>query len=379
MFTSHTKTAGPAGLSAAIRLKQLANEQEKPLSVCVVEKGAAVGAHILSGNVFEPRALNELIPDWKERGAPLETEVVDDRFLFLSETGSTQVPNALLPKTLDNHGNYIISLGQLVRWMGEQAEELEVEVYPGFAAAEVLYNDDGGVAGIATRDVGLNKDGSKKDTFERGCELRARQTLFAEGCRGSCSEEVMKTFNLREEAGADQQSYAIGYKEVWQIDEDKLEPGLVLHSWGWPLQGSSPTDKNYGGAFLYHMKPNLILAGFVTGLDYENPHINPYMTFQQWKHHPEISKHLEGGECISYGARCLNEGGLYAIPKLTFPGGALVGCAAGFLNAMKIKGSHTAIKSGTCAVLEMKSSSANITLSLSLSTLHTHTHNTIIL
>lgn len=341
--------AGPAGLSAAIRLKQLAAENDKQLSVCVVEKAAEVGAHILSGNVFEPRALDELIPDWKEKGAPLDTPVVDDKFLFLSETGATRVPNVLLPSTLDNHGNYIISLSQLVRWLGQQAEELEVEVYPGFAAAEVLYNDDGGVAGIATRDVGLNKDGSKKETFERGTELRARQTLFAEGCRGSCSEEVMKTFGLREEAGADPQSYAIGYKEVWQIDEDKLEPGLVLHSWGWPLQGSSPSDLNYGGAFLYHMKPNLILAGFVVGLDYENPHLNPYMTFQQWKHHPEISKHLNGGECISYGARVLNEGGLYAIPKLTFPGGALVGCAAGFLNAMKIKGSHTAIKSGMVA------------------------------
>eukprot|EP00939_MAST-03C_sp_MAST-3C-sp1_P002020 g2020.t1 len=341
--------AGPAGLSAAIRLKQLANETGKQLSVCVVEKGAAVGAHILSGNVFEPRALDELIPDWKEKGAPIDTPVVDDKFLFLSETSATRVPNVLLPKTLDNHGNYIISLGQLVRWLGEQAEELEVEVYPGFAASEVLYNDDGGVAGIATRDVGLNKDGTRKDTFEPGCELRARQTLFAEGCRGSCSEEVMKTFGLREEAGADPQSYAIGYKEVWQIDEDKLEPGLVLHSWGWPLQGSSPTDKNYGGAFLYHMKPNLVLAGFVVGLDYENPYLNPYQTFQQWKHHPSIKEHLEGGECISYGARCLNEGGLYSIPKLTFPGGALVGCAAGFLNAMKIKGSHTAIKSGMVA------------------------------
>lgn len=341
-----TVGAGPAGLAAAIRLKQLAIEKGEDLSVCVVEKGAEVGAHILSGNVFEPRALDELLPDWRERGAPVETAVAEDTFMILSEKSSLALPNFLLPSQLHNEGNYVISLGQLVRWLGEQAEELGVEVYPGFAAAEVLYHADGGVAGVATRDVGIAKDGSYKDSFEPGCELRARQTLFAEGCRGSCSEAVMKQFDLR--ADSQPQTYALGLKEVWEVPAERIQPGLVQHTLGWPLQ-SSLLDKTYGGGFLYHMGPNKILLGLVIGLDYENPYINPYREFQRWKEHPSIRQQLEGGECISYGARCLNEGGFHAIPKLTVPGAALIGCSAGFLNAQKIKGSHTALKSGMVA------------------------------
>lgn len=343
-----TVGGGPAGLAAAIRLKQRALEQGTDLSVCVVEKGAELGAHILSGNVFETRALDELIPDWREKECPVETEVTEDAFLVLpNDSTGFQIPNMLLPSQLDNHGNYIISLSQLVRWLGDQAEELGVEIYPGFAASEVLYSEDGSaVVGVATRDVGVGKDGENKSTFERGMELRARQTLFSEGCRGSCSEEIMEKFGLREDA--DVQTYGLGIKEVWEVPEENLRPGFVQHTLGWPLQ-KSPLDKTFGGTFLYHMKPNLILIGMVVGLDYENPFLNPYKEFQRWKHHPQIMKHLEGGECISYGARALNEGGYHAIPRLTFPGGALVGCSAGFLNSVKIKGSHTAIKSGMVA------------------------------
>jgi len=349
--------AGPAGLSAAIKLKQLCNETDKQLSICVVEKGAEVGSHILSGNVLESRALDELLPDWREMGGPdgggppMGTEVKEDKFtVLLGETSSFTVPNFLLSmiKQIDNHGNHIISLSQMCRWLGQQAEEMEIEIYPGFAASEVLYSEDGGVMGIATRDMGIDKDGTAKGTYTRGMEIKGRQVLFAEGARGSCSEELMETFELREAAGADPQTYGLGVKEVWEIPEEKCTPGLVMHTYGWPLQ-KSLNDKVYGGAFLYHMAPNKVLCGFVVGLDYENPYLSPYQTFQTWKHHPEISKHLEGGECVSYGARVLNEGGFYSIPKLTFPGGALIGCSAGFLNAFKIKGTHTAMKSGMLA------------------------------
>lgn len=344
--------AGPAGLSAAIRLKQLAIEKKIDLNICVVEKGAEVGAHILSGNVFEPKALDELFPDWQNMGAPLETKAGSDRFLVLSETSSIGLPNLLLPPQLHNDGNYIISLSKLVRWLAEQAEALGVEIYPGFAASLVLYDEEGAVRGVATKDVGIAKDGSKKDTFEQGIELIARNTLFAEGCRGSCSEEVMQRFKLRDTSVANKevnvQTYGLGIKEVWQVPDDKFQKGYIQHTLGWPLQ-SSPFSQVFGGTFLYHMEPNLVLLGMVVGLDYQNPYLSPYKEFQRWKTHPEVSRHLEGGECISYGARCLNEGGYHSIPKLTFPGGALLGCGAGFLNSVKIKGSHTAMKSGMLA------------------------------
>jgi electron-transferring-flavoprotein dehydrogenase len=340
--------AGPAGLAASIRLKQLAETTGTDLSVCVVEKAAQVGNHILSGNVFEPRALNDLIPNWRELGAPLDTPVTSDHFHFLvNGDKSFELPQLLLPPELHNHGNYIISLAKLTRWMAEHAESLGVEIYAGFSASEVLYGPDGkSVRGVATRDVGLDKSGKPKPSFERGMELHARQTLFGEGCRGSCSEDVMKKLNLRE--GVQPQTYGLGVKEVWEVPEDKIRPGLVQHTLGWPLQ-DGPFSKTFGGSFLYHMKPNLVLIGFVVGLDYANPYISPYSEFQRWKHHPVVRQHLEGGTCISYGARCLNEGGYHAIPKLSFPGGALIGCSAGFLNAVKIKGSHTAMASGQIA------------------------------
>ena len=301
--------AGPAGLSAAIKLKQLALAQGTEVSVCVLEKGAEVGAHILSGNVFEPRALEELFPNFKdmEDPPPLDTPVMDDKFLYLHgpESSAISIPNILLPSQLHNDGNYVISLNQLVRWMGAQAEELGVEVYPGFAASEVLYDEDGSVKGIATRDAGISKEGDIKGTFARGMELRARQTLFAEGARGSCSEEVQAKFDLRKDAQP--QTFGLGIKEVWEIPEEKFKAGYVQHTLGWPLQNSL-LDKTFGGSFLYHQKPNLVLIGFVVGLDYENPYLNPYKEFQRWKTHPEIKTHLEGGSCISYGARVLNEG-----------------------------------------------------------------------
>jgi electron-transferring-flavoprotein dehydrogenase len=338
---------GPAGLSAAIKFKQLCNEKQKDLKVCVVDKGAELGAHILSGNVFEPKALNELVPDWKAKGAPLETEVTDDHFFILpNKTSSFEIPHALLPSQLNNDGNYIISLGKLVRWLGDQAGELGVDVFPGFAASEVLYGDKGEVVGIATGDMGIGKDNKPKSSFTRGMELRAKQTLFAEGCRGSCTESIIKRFDLRK--NSQMQTYGLGLKEVWEVPEDKCHPGRVQHTLGFPLQ-SSLLDKTFGGSFLYHMKPNLLLVGFVVGLDYENPYLSPYQEFQQWKHHSLIAAQLEGGKCIAYGARVLNEGGYHAIPKLTFPGGALIGCSAGFLNSIKIKGSHTAMKSGMLA------------------------------
>mgnify|MGYP005846064639 CR=1 FL=1 len=274
------------------------------------------------------------------------TPVKDDEFLILSEDKSIGIPNFLLPSQLHNDGNFIISLSQLCRWLGTKAEELGVEIYPGFAASDVVYDESGAVKGIATRDVGLDKEGKPKETFERGVELHARQTLFAEGARGSCSESVMEKFNLRKDCQP--QTYGLGIKEVWEIPEENFQPGLVQHTLGYPLQ-SSITDKVFGGAFLYHQEPNLVLAGLVVGLDYQNPYLNPYQEFQRWKTHPAIRKHFEGGTCISYGARVLNEGGFHSIPKLTFPGGALLGCSAGFLNAVKIKGSHTALKSGALA------------------------------
>jgi len=338
--------AGPAGLCAAIRLKQLSVEQGVDLSVCVIDKGAEVGDHILSGNVFETRALDELFPDWRERGAPVDTPATEDHFLILSENRSFELPHVLLPSQLDNTGNYIISLSKLTRWLAEQAEEMGVEVYAGFAASEVLYGEDGSVRGVATKEAGVSKDGSVKDTFTLGVELIGRQTLLAEGCRGSCSEEVISRFKLSQDR--DIQSYGLGIKEVWEIPEEKCKPGYVQHTLGWPLQ-HTPTSDVFGGTFLYHMAPNLVLLGMVVGLDYKNPFLNPYKEFQRWKHHPSVAAHLTDGAPIAYGARCLNEGGLHAMPKLGFPGGMLLGCAAGMLNGVKIKGSHTAMKSGMLA------------------------------
>lgn len=336
---------GPAGLGAAIRAKQVANEQGKELNVCVVEKGAEIGAHILSGNIFEPRALNELFPDWQERGAPLDTPVVNDSFYWLPNgKHAVNIPGALieLAPPLRQHGNYVISLGKLCRWLGEQAEELGVEIYPGFAASEPVIGENGEVLGIQLRDVGISKEGKPKDTFEPGMQLLGKQTILAEGCRGSLSEAIMSRFNLREDACP--QHYGLGVKEVWEILPENHVAGTVTHTVGWPLDHST-----YGGSFIYHMKPNLLHIGMVVGLDYSNPYLSPYQEFQRFKQHPRVRALLEGGTCISYGARCLNEGGLQAIPKLTFPGGMITGCSAGFLNVPKIKGSHTALKSGMLA------------------------------
>ena len=330
---------GPSGLSAAIRLKQLANEKGQSIEVCLIDKGAEIGAHILSGAVLEPRALNELIPNWQELGAPLDTPVTSDRFMFLTETSSFRLPT---PPQMNNHGNYIISLGNFCRWLGEQAEALGVEVYPGFAAAEVLYNEDGSVRGIATGDMGIGKDGEKTDAYEPGMELLGKQTIFAEGCRGHLTKTLFDRFDLRE--GKDPQTYAIGIKELWDIDPAKSEPGKVWHSVGWPVS----TDV-YGGSFLYHLNGNQVAVGYVVGLDYQNPHLSPFEEFQRFKTHPKVRDVFEGGRRVSYGARALNEGGFQSIPKLTFPGGCLVGCTAGFLNVPKIKGTHTSMKSGMLA------------------------------
>ena len=330
---------GPSGLSAAIRLKQLANEKGQSIEVCLIDKGAEIGAHILSGAVLEPRALNELIPNWQDLGAPLDTPVTSDRFMFLTETSSFRLPT---PPQMNNHGNYIISLGNFCRWLGEQAEALGVEVYPGFAAAEVLYNDDGSVRGIATGDMGIGKDGEKTDAYEPGMELLGKQTIFAEGCRGHLTKTIFNRFDLRE--GKDPQTYAIGIKELWDIDPAKSEPGKVWHSVGWPVS----TDV-YGGSFLYHLNGNQVAVGYVVGLDYQNPHLSPFEEFQRFKTHPKVRDVFEGGRRVSYGARALNEGGFQSIPKLTFPGGCLVGCTAGFLNVPKIKGTHTSMKSGMLA------------------------------
>src|SRR6516164_6760230 len=328
--------AGPSGLAAAIRLKQLAAAAERELGVCVVEKGSEVGAHILSGAVFEPRALDELIPDWRERGAPLATPATEDRFLLLTARRALRLPT---PPQMRNHGNYIISLGNLCRWLAQQAEALGVEIYPGFAAAEVLYTESGAVRGVATGDMGVARDGSHKSEYQPGMELVAKYTLFAEGCRGSLSQELMQRFNLRD--GVDPQKYGIGIKELWQVAPDKHRKGFVLHSQGWPLD-----SRTGGGSFLYHYGDGLVSVGFVVHLNYENPHLSPYDEFQRFKTHPAIRGTFEGGKRIAYGARAINEGGLQSVPKLAFPGGALIGCAAGFVNLPRIKGSHNAMKTG---------------------------------
>jgi len=342
-----TVGGGVAGLSAAIRLKQLAQKNGQDLSVCVLEKGAEIGAHVLSGNVFEPRALDELIPDWKSRGCPIDTEAGEDRFYWLTKNGSIPIPKSLMPPQLSNHGNYVTSLSQFSRWLATQAEELGVEIYPGFAAANVLYTPDGtAVQGVSTRDNGIGKDGKKKDNYQPGIELKGRLTFFAEGARGSLSESLMEHFNLRE--GKQPQTFGFGVKEVWEIPQERLKPGYIQHTLGWPLQ-TGPFSMNFGGSFLYHMKPNYVLTGFVVGTDYKNPYLNVYQEFQRWKHHPLIAPNFEGGKCVEYGARVLNEGGFHSIPKLTFPGGVLIGCGAGFLNGVKIKGAHTAMKSGMVA------------------------------
>ncbi|MCR9220079.1 MAG: electron transfer flavoprotein-ubiquinone oxidoreductase [Alphaproteobacteria bacterium] len=335
--------AGPAGLATAIRLKQLEAEQGREISVCVLEKAGEVGAHILSGAVLEPRALFELIPDALDKGAPLDTPAKDDLFLYLTEKGSMKLPT---PPQMHNAGNYIISLGSLCRWLGEQAEALGVEIYPGFAAAEVLYHEDGSVKGVATGDMGVTKEGEKGPMYQPGMELHATQTVFAEGCRGHLGKELMARFDLRKDCQF--QTYGIGMKELWEVDPAKSEPGKIVHTCGWPMD-----SKTYGGSFLYHLSGNLVSVGYVIGLDYENPHLFPYMEFQRFKHHPEIAQVLEGGRRLSYGARALNEGGWQSIPKLTVPGGLLVGCEAGFLNVPKIKGSHTAMKSGMVAAEQL--------------------------
>ncbi len=326
--------AGPAGLSAAIKIKQLSADT----SVCIVEKGAEVGAHILSGAVLDPKALNELIPDWKEKGAPLNIPAKKDNFLILSEKSGIKLPT---PPQMKNHGNYIVSLGNLCRWLAEQAMELGVEIYPGFAASEILYENDR-VVGIATSDMGLDKDGKPKDSHQRGVELKGEFTLFAEGCRGSLTETLFEKFDLRKDA--DPQTYGIGIKELWEIAPEKHNEGSITHTIGWPLD-----KKTYGGSFIYHMENNQISIGFVIGLDYQNPYLSPYEEFQRFKLHPKIKPLLEVGKRISYGARALNEGGFQSIPEVIFPGGAIIGCGAGFLNVPKIKGTHTAMKSGMLA------------------------------
>ncbi|MFP6559618.1 electron transfer flavoprotein-ubiquinone oxidoreductase [Paraburkholderia sp. B3] len=333
---------GPAGLSAAIRLKQLAAEKGVEMGVCVLEKGSEIGAHILSGAVMDPRALNELIPDWKEQGAPLDVPVTEDKFLFLSETGAKAVPNWALPENFRNHGNYVISLANVTRWLGQQAEALGVEIFPGFPAAEVLFNDDGSVKGVATGNMGIGKDGEPTENFQLGMELHAKYTLFAEGCRGHLGRQLNEKLKL--DRDADPQVYGIGIKELWEIDPAKHQPGLVIHTAGWPLQNDT-----YGGSFLYHIDNNQVMVGFVVGLAYTNPYLSPFEEFQRYKTHPAIRQYLEGGKRVSYGARAMTAGGLMSLPKLVFPGGALVGDDAGFLNAARIKGSHAAIKTGMLA------------------------------
>jgi electron-transferring-flavoprotein dehydrogenase len=331
--------AGPAGLAAAIRLRQLSVERDREISVCVLEKASELGAHTLSGAVLEPRALSELIPDWQAQGAPLDTAVTADRFQYLTASRAFTLPT---PPAMHNRGNFIVSMGKVVKWLGEQAEQAGAEIYPGFAAAEVLYHEDGSVKGVATGAMGLDRDGEPKANFEPGIELHARYTLFAEGCRGSLTKQLEARFGLR--VGCDPQTYAIGIKELWEVEPAQHRPGLVVHTIGWPLD-----RRTYGGSFLYHLADNQVAAGFVIGLDYQNPYLAPFEEFQRFKTHPSIRGTFEGGRRICYGARALNEGGLQAIPKLVFPGGALIGCSAGFLNVPKIKGNHTAMKSGMLA------------------------------
>jgi electron-transferring-flavoprotein dehydrogenase len=331
--------AGPAGLATAIRLKQLAAAANAEVSVVVLEKGSEPGAHILSGAIMDPIALTELIPDWKDKGAPLKQPVTEDEFLFLSEAGHKATPHGLLPDCFKNHGNYIVSLGEVVRWMAEQAESLGVEIFPGFAAAEVLYAEDGRVRGVATGNMGIGKDGAPTENFQLGMELLGKYTVFAEGSRGHLGKQLIERFSL--DAGKNPQSYGIGLKELWEVPAENHKPGLVVHTAGWPLERDT-----YGGSFIYHAADNKIAIGFVVGLDYQNPWLSPFEEFQRFKTHPAVRKHLEGGRRISYGARAITAGGLLSLPKTVFPGGALVGCDAGYLNASRIKGSHAAIKTG---------------------------------
>jgi electron-transferring-flavoprotein dehydrogenase len=330
---------GPAGLSAAIRLKQLAAQAGREVSVCVLEKGSEIGAHILSGAVIDPRALNELLPDWKARGAPLRTPVREDKLLVLTPEKSYRIPHWMLPPLMNNDGNYIVSLGNVCRWLAAQAEALGVEIYAGFPAAEVLYDERGAVRGVATGDMGVARDGSHKPEYQPGMELHAKYTLFAEGCRGSLSQDLMSRFKLRD--GVDWQKYGIGIKELWQVAPEKHDPGLVVHTQGWPLDAHTG-----GGSFIYHFEDNLVAVGFVVHLDYANPHLSPYDEFQRFKTHPAIRTTFEGGKRLCYGARAISEGGLQSIPKLDFPGGALIGDAAGFVNVPRIKGTHNAMKTG---------------------------------
>lgn len=343
---------GPAGLSAAIRIKQRAAQANTEMTVCVLEKGSEVGAHILSGAVMDPRALTELIPDWKDKGAPLNTPVTEDRFLFLSEKKAYQTPAWLLPKCFQNHGNYVISLANVARWLGEQAEALGVDIFPGFAASEILYHDNGAVKGVATGNMGVNRDGTPGDAFQQGMELHAKYTLFAEGARGHLGKQLITNYQL--DAGRDPQTYALGIKEVWEIDPKLHQPGLVIHTAGWPLDHST-----YGGSFLYHLENNQVAVGYVVGLAYENPYLSPFEEFQRYKTHPAIRPFFENGKRLSYGARAITAGGLQSLPKLVFPGGALIGCDAGFLNASRIKGSHAAIKSGMLAADAVADALAN--------------------
>ena len=333
---------GPAGLAAAIRLKQCAQQAGREISVCLIEKAGEIGAHILSGAVIDPRGLSELLPNWQTDGAPLTTAVTEDRFLFLTQTGGQRVPDAAMIPSLRNHGNFIGSLGQLVRWLGQQAEALGVEIYAGFAGAEVLYDENGNVIGVATGDMGVLHDGTHGPNYQQGMALLAGYTLFAEGCRGHLGKQLEERFNLR--AGVDPQTYGLGIKELWEVPAEKHQPGLVVHTAGWPLNSDT-----YGGSFLYHYGDRRVAVGFVLGLGYSNPYLSAYEEFQRYKTHPAIRQHLTGGKRLAYGARALTAGGLQSLPKLVFPGGALIGDDAGFLNAARIKGTHTAIKSGMLA------------------------------
>lgn len=335
--------AGPAGLSTACRLMQLAQEQQQELMVCVVEKGSEVGAHILSGAVFEPRALNELFPDWHDKGAPLTTKVTgDDIYLLNSESNGIKLPGFSVPKTMHNEGNYIASMGNICRWLAEQAEQLGVEIFPGFPAQSIIYNDDGSVGGIITGDMGLDVEGNEKDSFMPGMELRAKYTVFAEGCRGHLGKELISKYSL--DADASPQHYGLGFKEIWDIDPDKHQEGLVVHTAGWPLDKDTT-----GGGYLYHAENNQVFVGLIVDLNYSNPHLSPFDEFQRYKHHPKISQYLEGGKRVSYGARAMAKGGFNSLPKMTMPGALLVGCDAGTINFAKIKGNHTAMKSGMLA------------------------------
>ena len=344
---------GPSGLAAACRLAQLAEADGKEVSVVVVEKGSEIGAHILSGNVFEPLALTELYPDWKEQGAPVKSAVTGDIIHYLlGDAKSVRVPGLFVPSPMHNKGNYIISLGRLCQWLGEKAEAAGINVFPGFAASEVIYDDDGRVKGVVTSDMGIGRDGEKKSSYQAGYELLGKYTIFAEGCRGNLGEALMKKFDLR--MNADPQKYGIGLKEIWEIDPDKHDEGLVVHTMGWPLD-----NKTEGGGFLYHAENKQVFLGFIVALNYENPHLSPFHEFQRWKQHPKLRMYLEGGKRIAYGAKAVNKGGLQSLPKLSFPGGVLVGCDAGFLNGVKIKGAHTAIKTGTLAAESVYEALAN--------------------